>query len=465
MTDSISPPNGNSAPPAPSTLAPEVPSIPSALDAVSIAEPSTGAPEAPAVPAASDAAAIAELRDAILDHLKSLRLPDANGTETDGSLSKDSIRASHNSQRIELLRREWSVLGPRSDALLRNFADGSKLDPAAIDPELVPVKSDHPTADLFRFATLLWSVPVSRGYGRRMRYLVRDRANGKLIGIFALGDPVFNLQARDKWIGWNVDDRRARLVNVMDAYVVGAVPPYSMLLGGKLVASLIGSAKVGADFAARYGGTTGIISQQNKGARLVLVTVTSALGRSSLYNRLKLTAPSEGNAPPRTLVDLQHIGETRGYGHFQLSNGLFAALRELLARQGHPYAAGHQYGEGPNWRLRVLRVGLQKLGLDDELLRHGIVREVYAMPLAPDFRDYLCGRTAELHLARPTLSEIAAAALQRWVLPRAARYPEYTTFRPAQLLGLIQHDLDHALSHPTQLHLELGPSPPAHDSS
>jgi len=32
-----------------------------------------------------------------------------------------------------------------------------------------------------------------------------------------------------------------RLVNVMDAYVLGAVPPYNMLLGGKLVASLVRS--------------------------------------------------------------------------------------------------------------------------------------------------------------------------------------------------------------------------------
>ena len=51
--------------------------------------------------------------------------------------------------------------------------------------------------DLFRAATLLWSVPVSRGYGRRMRYLVMDESNNKLIGLFALGDPVFNLKSRD----------------------------------------------------------------------------------------------------------------------------------------------------------------------------------------------------------------------------------------------------------------------------
>ena len=131
------------------------------------------------------------------------------------------------------------ALGNRIDLFLEEIANGDEVDPANIRPELLEARSDARTGDLFRFASLLWSIPVSQGYGRRLRYLVKDRANGKLIGIFALGDPVFNLRVRDEWIGWNQAERRERLVNLMDAYVVGAVPPYAELLGGKLVASLI----------------------------------------------------------------------------------------------------------------------------------------------------------------------------------------------------------------------------------
>src|SRR5262249_41111946 len=69
--------------------------------------------------------------------------------------------------------------------------------------------------------------------GRRLRYLVWDANNDKLIGIMALGDPVFNLKVRDELIGWDIKDRGKRLVNVLDAYVLGAVPPYNMLLGGQ----------------------------------------------------------------------------------------------------------------------------------------------------------------------------------------------------------------------------------------
>jgi len=83
-------------------------------------------------------------------------------------------------------------------------------------------------------------------------------------------------------------------------------------------------------------------------------------------------------------------------------------------------------------------VGLKRLGLDEELLRHGIIREVYAMALAPDFRDFLCDRISESSLDRPTAAEIATVALERWVLSRAQRMPEYRTFKREQILELIQ---------------------------
>ena len=97
---------------------------------------------------------------------------------------------------------------------------------------------------MFRLASLTWSVPVSNGFGRRLRYLVWDAHNGKLIGLIAIGDPVFNLSVRDNLIGWNVHDRTARLVNIMDAYVLGALPPYNALLAGKMIACLIRSREI-----------------------------------------------------------------------------------------------------------------------------------------------------------------------------------------------------------------------------
>jgi len=71
-----------------------------------------------------------------------------------------------------------------------------------------------------------------------------DKSNDKLMGIFGLTDPVIGLKDRDEWIGWTKEQKENRLWHVLDAYILGAVPPYSELLGAKLVASLTTSNEV-----------------------------------------------------------------------------------------------------------------------------------------------------------------------------------------------------------------------------
>jgi hypothetical protein len=164
-----------------------------------------------------------------------LRAPD--GRLVPPSLDKEAYRKFHEVQRLEKLKDNARWLGSKAAELGCHFASGLDVDPAAISPSLHLVASGTWQSDLFRLAALNWRVPVSDGYGRRMRFLVWDRSNQKLIGLMALGDAVFNQKARDEHIGWDHHQRSLSLVNLMDAYVLGAVPPYNMLLGGKLIAS------------------------------------------------------------------------------------------------------------------------------------------------------------------------------------------------------------------------------------
>jgi len=361
---------------------------------------------------------LAELRERIrielLAHLALIGL-DPSSSESDRLDTKELIRACHAQQRAAFRASEQLFLGRYGRALLSHFAGGPEVTPDAVDPQISLVVSDTEDAALFRLATLLWSVPVSRGYGRRLRFLVRDQANGKLLGLFALTDPVFNLKARDTWIGWNADDRRERLVHMMDAHIVGAVPPYSFLLGGKVIAALMTSQEVCDTFSTKYSHRSGIISKQYKHAQLHLITVTSALGRSSLYNRLNL---------PGT-VKFERIGQTSGWGHFHIPQPLFLLMRELLQREGHPYASGHEFGQGPNWRLRVAHEALRRVGLDPHLLRHGISREVYGVPLAPNWRECLCKKEEAGVVLRPSAAAIGTLAVNRWLIPRAQARPDY----------------------------------------
>lgn len=144
-----------------------------------------------------------------------------------------------------------------------------------------------------------------------------DEAHDRLVGLIALGDPVFNLSVRDNLINWNAHDRAKRLVGILDAYVLGAVPPYNMLLGGKAVACLVRSQEVYDDFKREYGNTVGIISGKRKRAQLLAVTTTSSMGRSSVYNRLRLDGHEY----------LKPIGYTVGWGHFHITDRLCARSR------------------------------------------------------------------------------------------------------------------------------------------
>ena len=366
------------------------------------------------------------LKQAIHSHLLNLGFSkNGSGYFVDGVLTKQKIRNLHAAQRLDILERQRAFVETHGSELAQYFASGSQIDPTSIDPELVEVLPDSLESRLFRFACLLWSVPVSQGFGRRLRFLVRDRQNGCLIGLFALGDPVFNLSARDNWIGWTHEDRRDRLVHVMDAYVVGAVPPYSQMIGGKLVAALMGSTEVKRAYERKYLARQSVIRRRNHRARLVLLTTTSALGRSSIYNRLAIP---DG---PRFL----RIGSTKGFGHFHLHGRIFDSLRDHLVARGHPYASGHRFGMGPNWKLRVARAALEDIGINgNSILKHGIEREVYVIPLADNWKEVLSGRQKRVLSLTRSAAEISRFCLSRWIVPRSNRDKSFQNFDSGSIM-------------------------------
>lgn len=368
----------------------------------------------------------ARLKRKVRAHFKRLgflKAPD--GSLMPPKLDKQSYRDMHAHQRDFRLEANRTWIADRSPVLLQHFASGAELDVERIRPRIELVRSGTWQGDLFRFASYYWRIPISEGYGRRMRFLVWDDHHQKLLGLFALGDAVFNLRARDEHIGWNHHRRVEAMVNLMDAYALGAVPPYNMLLGGKLVASLIRSQDVVDAFKAKYHDSVGVISGKTKHAKLVAVTTTSALGRSSIYNRLRI----DGNS-----IFLP-IGSTSGWGHFHISDDLFDELRDYLRVIGHHYADSHGYGQGPNYKLRLIRKALGLLGLDPDMARHGLTRQVFFCSLATNALQFLRGDHKRVRYdGLPTADQIAEAAKARWVIPRAARMPEFRVWRSEQFL-------------------------------
>src|SRR5438552_7834850 len=122
----------------------------------------------------------------------------------------------------------------------------------------------------------------------------------------------------------------------MDAFVLGAVQPYSQLLFGKFVALLCASDEVRKAFRRKYQGTKSRIRSKPFDGRMALVTTMSALGRSSLYNRLGV----EGRKLFRS------VGFSRGTGEFHFSNGLYSSISDYAKRYCEPSYRQAAWGEG-----------------------------------------------------------------------------------------------------------------------
>lgn len=331
---------------------------------------------------------------------------------------KRSIRKRHEhavAKQVELARR---ALSRHEDKLLRFIASSNEVSPSLIKPKIVQVEADSEHSRLFRYACLHWSIPISGGYGRRLRFLILDESNGKLIGLFALGDPVYSIRDRDIWVGWNPDAKAERLYHVMDAYVLGAVPPYSRLLAGKLIALAISSNEVREAFVLRYCNRRSIISGKKRRPHLALITTTSALGRSSLYNRVKY----------HNQLVMRSVGFTNGWGEFHFSNGVYDELSQFAGKHCVPTAKTKIWGIGFRNRRELVRKALSKLGFPEEMLNHGIKRELFVAPLALNARSFLKGKAVKPIFFNRPFAKISRFWRERWLLPRADRDSTYREF-------------------------------------
>ncbi len=374
----------------------------------------------------------AELRQLVVDKLQQMGFTlGADGTLRVPDADKAGMRQLHEPARqIELAaRQDW--LRRCLPGYLPFFANGLEVIPEQIQPTLVEVttESQH---NLFRIARLLWSLPFSKGYGRRLRFLVMDETNGKLIGLLALQSPPLSFPARDRLFQYP-PGRKTELVNqTMDIQTLGAVPPYDRLLGGKLVALAAASNEVRATYKQKYSGRKTEMEGRILPAHLVALTTTSAFGRSSLYNRLRYNS---------TFI-AESLGYTDGYGSFHLME-LYSLFRQFLESEGISTRGG--FGTGPRIKWQTMVRALERLGFSRDLLRHGVKREAFLFPLVDNLKDYMEGRAAEPAYRHLPFADLATYWHERWLLPRAVRvngWQEWKRDEIKDVLMLSQLEVD-----------------------
>lgn len=325
------------------------------------------------------------------------------------SYDKQVVKNSMHIKRHESLVKNEKWIREHLCLAKQNLADGSQVWKSKIEP-IIEVCEKQKQFDVFRIFRYYWSSPYSDYVGRRIKLLIRDNAlpNKPIIGIAALGSSIIHIPERDKWIGWNTEKRTKNLVYTMDAYVLGALPPYNHLLGGKLISYIIASNEIRRIYQQKYKGIVTNISKRCAND-LACIFTTSLYGKSSQYNRVKFKD------------DLLYIpvGKTKGFGTLHLTNETFEAMRELI--RSHNISVTNRFGDGPIWRMRVIRTASDILGFDsDFLLNHSFQRQIYAVPLALNFKEYLNGEDKKLRYHDHSLNALVGYWKDRWLSNRKA---------------------------------------------
>lgn len=247
---------------------------------------------------------------------------------------------------------------------IEDINESMELNPENILPELILVDSKSPYWKEWKaIEENVASFEFRRAPGRNCYFLVKNKYDGKNLGVIDVAADFLTLGARDEYIGWDKEQRK--LLNRKIANISICVPTRNFgynLTGGKLLTLLAVSNEVGKVWKERYGDD------------LAGVTVTSLYGKGSQYNRLQ---------------HFNYLGKTKGQGTCQIPDDLYKECRELVEEEEGEIKGG-QFTSGKNSRINIIRKACKYLEVDPAILTtHGRQRGIYWCDRGENTKEFL----------------------------------------------------------------------------
>ena len=263
-------------------------------------------------------------------------------------------------------------------------------------------------------------MPYSKGYGRRLRFVIIDKYHKSVVGIIGLQSPSADLSCRDMYLGVAKDKKLEVINNTLDAYTIGATPVYAALLGGKLVAGLLHSEVIRKQYWALYGNKRTTQLNRRVPQPLLAITTASAFGRSSIYNRLK----------DDSCLLAKPLGYTKGFGTIHLEE-LYPRIVQWLKYTERHVPAG--FGNGPKVRWQNIMRALVDLGISREYLSHGLKREVFIFELVRNIHS-VCQDGAVPDVT--SFNDVVWLNFwkNRWAIPRSERDERWKSIDAYQII-------------------------------
>ena len=210
-----------------------------------------------------------------------------------------------------------------------------------------------------RHVSSLKKIKDAKLIGRQIYILVKDLITSKYLGIISLSSDVFSYEDRDKYIGWNLEDKKNKLSMLMNMSTCVPLQPFGFNFnGGKLLASLAFSQEVQEYF------------QQKYNEPLLGITTTSLYGKSIQYDRLKC---------------LKFVGYTKGNSVQNVPSEVTKLCNQYLKTEF-----------GYNYRLAkkfiILQKTFDKLNIPKEDILTANPKGIYFGFTFLESKDYLRGK-------------------------------------------------------------------------
>lgn len=348
-----------------------------------------------------------------------------NGSVSPRRKQKSSLKNIHKNSRKDQLICHKNFLQDNIPKIKEYTLSGKDIDPNKIELELVEVESDTLDEIIYKWWNLTWwSMPYQRAYGRQMRFIIWDTYHNIPFGLIGLQSPVLKMAVRDQHLGIPKEELDIWINRSMQAQRVGALPPYNELIGGKLVALTLSSNDIRKSYKEKYANRKTLIEKRKLDSNLLFITTSSAYGKSSLYNRLKI----EGEEIA------ERLGYTKGFGTFHIPDSLFSKIKKYLEIEG--INTETTFGFGPSKRIKLLYQAFSKLNLPN-YSQHQIQREYYMFSHVENLFEVIHFGEKEEYKNLP-FESLAEYWKQRWCLPRSQRMETWKEYDPKKIIRGIQ---------------------------
>jgi len=250
---------------------------------------------------------------------------------------------------------------------------------------------------------LIHTMEFTANPGRNIKFYVKDKVTGKILGIICLGSDVTSLGARDTFIGWSKDNKfkDGKLKHTSIGTTICCAQPLGFnFLGGKLVASLVTSSVVRDAWKKLYGQT------------LVGLSTTSLYGIHSMYNSIplwKTLGSSKGKIalkPDDSTYDVWH--------QWLKENEKDEYLRQTTQKEG---VAGPPTGV----KQKVINMIFRAVGVKPSNYQHGFKRGIFYADMYENGKEFLRGEIEEKDLKMKKKYIDDSDYIMKWWKPKAIK--------------------------------------------